>query len=80
MAGGDRKIWGQWDGMQGEMWREPKGVEDTQRDRHEGWMQREVKRLEKPSHGKRDKERQSETEVWGGRQRSTETLEETVIK
>lgn len=45
------------DGMQGETWREPKGVGDTQRDRHEGWMQRQVKRLKEPSHGKRDKEK-----------------------
>lgn len=32
-------------------------VGDTQRDRHEGWMQRQVKGLKEPSCGKRDKEK-----------------------
>lgn len=36
--------------------RDQQGAGDTQRQRHEGWMQRWVWRWKEPRHGKRDKE------------------------
>lgn len=69
LVGRDGEIGGQWDTGRDVERETGQGVGDTQRERHEGWKQRQVQRWKEPRHGKKDEARDRQTTVWRIRQR-----------